>query len=255
MSDNLDDLRNVALLAGSAVDVDLTLGTALEALAEIIPYDLAAVLELRDHRLVVRCARGTFADARVRAHVIDLANAPELTAAIASGRPRIFTEEEHDLARGGEGDPYHGIVELPHGHSCMVAPLVAAGRTVGVMTFDRAVCDRYDDGTVALVTVYAQLVALALALTLRPDAGASRAEARPQPVTAPEPVIVPEPVAEPLPIDVKPLVEVERAAVLAALIASKWRTYGPDGASTKLGLPPSSLQHRMRKLGISKPKP
>ena len=44
MSENLADLRDVALLAGRAADVDHTLGTALEALADVIPYDLAAVL-------------------------------------------------------------------------------------------------------------------------------------------------------------------------------------------------------------------
>jgi transcriptional regulator with GAF, ATPase, and Fis domain len=169
MSEDLADLRDVALLAGRAADVDHTLGTALEALAEVIPYDLAAVLELRDGSLRVRCARGPLADARVRQHVIDLAQAPALAAAINSGRPRVYTEEDHDHARGGDGDPYQGIVELPHGHSCMVAPLIAAGRTVGIMTFDRAICERYDDGTVALVTVYAQLVALALALALGPE--------------------------------------------------------------------------------------
>ena len=77
MSENLDDLRNVALLAGRAVDVDHTLGTALDALADVIPYDLAAVLELRDDILLVRCARGPLADERVRTHTIRLSTAPE----------------------------------------------------------------------------------------------------------------------------------------------------------------------------------
>lgn len=245
MSENLDDLRNVALLAGRAADVDHTLGTALDALADVIPYDLAAVLELRDGLLIVRCARGPLADDRVRAHVIDLATAPDLAAAIASGRPRVFTEAEHDQAQGGDGDPYHGVVELPHGHACLVAPLVAAGRTVGVMTFDRAVCDRYDDGTVALVTVYAQLVALALALA----SGTTPLPRAPVPVAPP-----PQPASPPPPPETRLLVEVERTAVSEALVASQWRIYGPDGAAAKLGLPPSTLQHRMRKLGITKPR-
>ena len=243
MSEDLADLRDVALLAGRAADVDHTLGTALEALAEVIPYDLAAVLELRDGSLRVRCARGPLADARVRQHVIDLAQAPALAAAINSGRPRVYTEEDHDHARGGDGDPYQGIVELPHGHSCMVAPLIAAGRTVGIMTFDRAICERYDDGTVALVTVYAQLVALALALALGP-------EEAPAAIVAPVPS--PEPIAPPPPPQARPLSEVERAAIELALSNANGRIYGPDGAAAKLGLPPSTLQHRMRKLGIAK---
>lgn len=251
MSENLDDLRNVALLAGRAADVDHTLGTALDALADVIPYDLAAVLELRDDILLVRCARGPLADERVRTHSIRLSTAPELAAAIATGRPRVFTEEDHDRARGGDGDPFDGVIDLPYGHACMVAPLVAAGRTVGVMTFDRSVCDRYDDGAVALVTVYAQLVALALALAVGRDG------LPPRPVAvkplAPEPVVVPAPTPEPPP-ETRLLVEVERTAISDALIACHWRIYGPEGAAVKLGLPPSTLQHRMRKLGLTKPR-
>ena len=245
MSENLADLRDVALLAGRAADVDHTLGTALEALAEVIPYDLAAVLELRDGFLRVRCARGPLADDKVRSHAINLAEAPALAAAIASGKPRVFVEADHDQHLGGDGDPYHGIVELPHGHACLVAPLVAAGHTVGIMTFDRAVCDRYDDGTVALVTVYAQLVALALALALGDDAPVRH----PQPPPAAAPAPLPPPAAP----EPRPLVEVERDAIALALEACNGRIYGPDGAAARLGLPPSTLQHRMRKLGLVKP--
>jgi len=254
MSENLDDLRNVALLAGRAADVDHTLGTALDALADVIPYDLAAVLELRGDVLLVRCARGPLADERVRTHTILLSASPELAAAIATGRPRVFTEEDHDRARGGDGDPYDGVIDLPYGHACLVAPLVAAGRTVGVMTFDRSVCDRYDDGTVALVTVYAQLVALALALAVGPDGLPPRTVAVGG-TTAPEavPNLVPKPLPEPPP-ETRLLVEVERTAISEALLACHWRIYGPDGAAVKLGLPPSTLQHRMRKLGITKPR-
>lgn len=247
MSENLADLRDVALLAGRAADVDHTLGTALEALADVIPYDLAAVLELRDGFLRVRCARGPLADGKVRAHAINLNEAPALAAAIASGKPRVFIEADHDQHLGGDGDPYHGVVELPHGHACLVAPLVAAGHTVGIMTFDRAVCDRYDDGTVALVTVYAQLVALALALALGDDAPVRN----PPPPPAPTPAwqLPPPPAAA----EPRPLVDVERDAIALALEACNGRIYGPDGAAARLGLPPSTLQHRMRKLGLVKP--
>jgi transcriptional regulator with GAF, ATPase, and Fis domain len=158
------DLRDVALLATRPERLDLTLAAALDALAEVVPYDLAAVLELDGQRLQVRCARGPLANAQVARHEIDLTRAPELTAALASGRPRTFTEAEHDRGHGGEGDPYHGVVDLPHGHSCLVVPLAMAGKTIGAMTFDRSLCGRYDERTIALVTVYGQLVSLAMAV-------------------------------------------------------------------------------------------
>ena len=158
------DLRDVAVLAAQPGNLDATLGAALEAVAEVVPYDLAVVLELDGHRLRVRCARGPLATACVAGHEIDLTRAPQLHAALRSGRPRAFTEHDHDRTRGGEGDPYHGVVELPDGHSCLVVPLTAGGRQLGAMTFDRSVCGRYDDTTIATVTVYGQLVALAMAL-------------------------------------------------------------------------------------------
>jgi len=46
------------------------------------------------------------------------------------------------------------------------------------------------------------------------------------------------------------LVDVERAHILRVLHASGWRIEGPRGAATALGLRPSTLRSRMRKLGI-----
>jgi transcriptional regulator with GAF, ATPase, and Fis domain len=46
------------------------------------------------------------------------------------------------------------------------------------------------------------------------------------------------------------LAEHERAYVLEVLEATGGRVYGPDGAAHILGLKPSTLQHRMKKLGI-----
>ncbi len=158
------DLRDVATLATRPERLDLTLAAALDALAEVVPYDLAVVLELVGQRLLVRSARGPLANAKVQGHELDLTRAPELRAAILSGKPRAFTEVEHDRDHGGEGDPYHGVVDLPHGHSCLVVPLAIGGKSLGAMTFDRSVCGRYDDKTIALVTVYGQLVSLAMAV-------------------------------------------------------------------------------------------
>jgi transcriptional regulator with GAF, ATPase, and Fis domain len=247
MSGDLTDLRDVALLAGRAEDVSHTLRTALDALAEVVAYDLAAVLEIDGDRLVVRCASGRLASAQVANHGIDLATSPLLRAALQGGHPRIFAEADHDMDHGGEGDPYHGVVELPHGHACLVAPLVAGGRTIGAMTFDRAVCERYDESTVALVTVYAQLVAMALELAHRNSELQQCLIAKFPP---PPPVLPPPPPPEPEPL--LTLEASERKTITRALQACHGKVYGEDGAAAVLGLAPSTLQHRMRKLGIAK---
>ena len=46
------------------------------------------------------------------------------------------------------------------------------------------------------------------------------------------------------------LVDVERAHILRVLRATAWRIEGPRGAATTLGLKPSTLRSRMRKLGV-----
>jgi transcriptional regulator with GAF, ATPase, and Fis domain len=50
-----------------------------------------------------------------------------------------------------------------------------------------------------------------------------------------------------------PLRALEREHVLAVLQESGWRVRGPRGAAVVLGLPPTTLEHRMRRLGIARP--
>jgi formate hydrogenlyase transcriptional activator len=64
--------------------------------------------------------------------------------------------------------------------------------------------------------------------------------------------------APPLSADGAPnlgFVEVERRAILAALARCSGRIYGPHGAAAALGLKPTTLYGKMRKLQITKPLP
>lgn len=151
-------LSEVARLSADPGDVDALLRRALDALADAIPYDLAAVLELDGDHLTVRCARGPLARPEVFGHGVPVVPGSAVERALESRRARVLGEEEH--ASGF--DPYHGVVELPDGHGCLVVPLVAADQALGVMTFDRARCQVYEPATVDLATIYGQLVALAL---------------------------------------------------------------------------------------------
>jgi formate hydrogenlyase transcriptional activator len=49
------------------------------------------------------------------------------------------------------------------------------------------------------------------------------------------------------------LEEAERAHIVAALKATGWMLSGPRGAATRLGINRSTLQFRMKKLGIERP--
>jgi transcriptional regulator with GAF, ATPase, and Fis domain len=57
----------------------------------------------------------------------------------------------------------------------------------------------------------------------------------------------------PGPAPTKTLKESEREQILAALEESGWRVSGPRGAALKLGLKPTTLEARMKRLGITRP--
>jgi formate hydrogenlyase transcriptional activator len=49
------------------------------------------------------------------------------------------------------------------------------------------------------------------------------------------------------------LAEAEREHIFAALRETGWVVAGPKGAAARLGMKRSTLQEKMRKLGISRP--
>jgi len=55
------------------------------------------------------------------------------------------------------------------------------------------------------------------------------------------------------PEEMKTLEEVERFHITRVLGVCNWRIEGPQGAAKRLGLHPSTLRSRMRKLNINRP--
>ena len=47
--------------------------------------------------------------------------------------------------------------------------------------------------------------------------------------------------------------EVDRRHILAVLESREWKVKGKDNAAARLGLNPSTLRSRMKKLGITRP--
>src|SRR5262249_2928447 len=56
------------------------------------------------------------------------------------------------------------------------------------------------------------------------------------------------------PASPQPLEEVERAHILATLERAGWKVSGAGGAAVALGLKPTTLESRMKKLGIIRPR-
>jgi transcriptional regulator with GAF, ATPase, and Fis domain len=140
------------------MDTDDLLRRGLDWVARIAPYDLATVFTFDEGGLVVRAARGRLAS-RVRGHRIELSRFPTLREALETRRARAFTEDDH---RHGDGDPFDGVLDLSPGHACMVVPLHAAGRSLGVLTLDRTHCESYPPAVVDQVETYGQILGLAL---------------------------------------------------------------------------------------------
>lgn len=162
MAESLDltrDLRDLVDLAADRSSLDDVLRRGLDALSRIVKYDLGVVFVLDHGKLISRVARGALADARVKNFTLDLAKFPSIREALDSRRARAFLETDH---AHGEGDPFDGLLDFPHGHSCMVVPLCAGENCFGVMTLDRNVCEAYPRETVDLVDVYGQILGLAI---------------------------------------------------------------------------------------------
>ncbi|WP_394831331.1 sigma 54-interacting transcriptional regulator [Pendulispora rubella] len=165
---NLDDwvatgaheLADVVRLAdGTEAALDELLQRGLEWLGRIAPYDLAVVFELEGAELRARAARGALASPDVRTHRIRLDDWPSIRLAVEERRSRVFTEEDH---AHGEGDPFDGLMDFPHGHACMVVPLTTGREVFGIMSLDRTECQTYPRPVVDLAEVFGRLLALSI---------------------------------------------------------------------------------------------
>ncbi|MBI4878358.1 MAG: sigma 54-interacting transcriptional regulator [Planctomycetes bacterium] len=145
---------------GATVEqVNDLLGRAVEALGRLVPFDLATIMELEGEELAVRVARGALAGPAVERHRLRLQDFPAIQKLLRDDHARAFRESDH---RDGDGDAFDGVLDLPHGHSCMVVPLRVKSDALGIMTFDRRVCQEYAPAVVELADVFGKLLAVAM---------------------------------------------------------------------------------------------
>ncbi|OQY79310.1 MAG: AAA family ATPase, partial [Ignavibacteriales bacterium UTCHB3] len=143
-----------------------TMETVLEAIKEVIPYELAVILskEENDH-LKVRYASGPLKSEKLMQFEIELNKRPDISAALKAGEVRLI----EDTDEPDHHDTYEGVLDLPLGHSCMLAPLKVNDETLGLMTLDHRECDIFTSQRVKITETLSQIVALALAQSLATD--------------------------------------------------------------------------------------
>jgi transcriptional regulator with GAF, ATPase, and Fis domain len=158
--DLASDLKAIASLSTQPHRLSRTLGAALHSLGQVIPFDLAVLYKLEGETLVPAASEGPLSSEAIRGHRLRLQEFPTLVRVLDHGRPLALHEEHHASA---EGDPYDGVLDLPHGHACMVIPLRRDDSPIGLITLDRKVCQSYSAAEVSIADVYAQLASTALA--------------------------------------------------------------------------------------------
>lgn len=129
---------------------------AFQRLGQLVPFDLATVLLREKDHLEVRYALGPLVTPNLVGSRIAIHGNSRLVAALKSRHAKSFEEED-----AGE-DTFHGILEFPDSHSCLVAPLRASGEVFGLMTLDALVCHQYPESVERHVSTFASLLALAL---------------------------------------------------------------------------------------------
>jgi transcriptional regulator with GAF, ATPase, and Fis domain len=139
---------------------DKTLEIVLQSIGELIDYELAVVLGYDgEDRLKVRTTMGPLATERLAGYSISLAKRPDLVELLSVGKPKLFAEEEEHI------DTYAEILDLPDGHSCLAAPLVADGRPIGLLTLDHRSCGVFSREILRFIDVISRLMAIALSRT------------------------------------------------------------------------------------------
>ncbi len=138
------------------------LTSILESVRELVPADLAAVLEFEnEHTLRVLAAAGPLASPRVEHLRVDLRIRPALRSALAGDRPVVLDQahlEQNEL------DPYVEAVTLPGDHSCLAAPLRTEGRLLGAMTLDLLRCGVFSSQELLrAIGSFARLAAMVIA--------------------------------------------------------------------------------------------
>jgi len=141
----------------SEIHPDRILEMVLDALRELVDYELAVVLGLEeDGRLVVRKAAGPLADRRFLEFSLDLSDRPDIDRILKAGKPHLFDTETAFI------DVYATLIDLPAGHSCLVLPLAMEGESFGLLTLDHRECGRFTPRIVSFISAISRLISVSI---------------------------------------------------------------------------------------------
>ena len=130
----------------------------LEALNALVDYELAVILKLQNpDTLAVRKAMGPLKNDLISDYIISLNERKDIAELIQAGEPHLFREDEEHV------DTYDEILNLPAGHSCLVAPLTLEKQPVGILTLDHRACSMFSPEIVRFIGTIAKLISIIIA--------------------------------------------------------------------------------------------
>jgi transcriptional regulator with GAF, ATPase, and Fis domain len=92
---------------------------------------------------------------------------PELAEIVEAGKVHLFDDDANGEHQ--HRDTYDEIMDLPTGHSCLVAPLHIEGKILGLLTLDHRACNVFTPQIVRTTETLARIIALSLAQSMAAD--------------------------------------------------------------------------------------
>ncbi len=147
---------------------DRTMEIVLDAIQDLIDYELAVVLSLENEDLLkVKKAKGPLYTPRLKDFTISLNERADIAEIIRHGDVYLF--EDNPEKGIIHIDTYEKILNLPAGHSCLLAPLHIEGTLLGLLTLDHRSCNKFTPDVVRVTKILSRIIALALAQSSAAD--------------------------------------------------------------------------------------
>lgn len=145
------------ILTASPEELDALLEESLQALGNLVAWDLAVVYELSGADLVLRASddvEGHGGEGLQRGRRVPLAKAERIVEAFGKGFAQRFDEGE------GEFEPFDSVLGLPRGRHTLIAPLRASDGSLGALLLTRSKGGAFSGVLPELMDCFARLFAL-----------------------------------------------------------------------------------------------